>query len=160
MKKRFLMTTVLLVITLSVSWAQDATQRLVVWQKSGEKTYIDLTDEPETTFEDSKLVIKTKTTTIDFHLSNIQRYTYEGTMTAIEAPKLAPNEMRYLQGKDQMRFEGLTEGTRLTVYSLDGKQLSNQTARNGEATIVSLADYPTGTYIVKVNDVTLKFQKR
>ena len=78
MKKRLLMTTVLLVITLSVSWAQDATQRLVVWQKSGEKTYIDLTDEPETTFEDSKLVIITKTTTIDFHLSNIQRYTYEG----------------------------------------------------------------------------------
>ena len=89
MTKRLLMTTVLLVIALSVSWAQDATQRLVVWQKSGEKTYIDLTDEPETTFEDSKLVIKTKTTTIDFHLSNIQRYTYEGTMTAIEAPNSA-----------------------------------------------------------------------
>ena len=39
--------------------AQDATQRLVVWQKSGEKVYFDLAEEPETTFEGTQLVIKT-----------------------------------------------------------------------------------------------------
>ena len=140
--------------------AQDATQRLVVWQKSGEKTYIDLSEEPVTTFEDGKLVIKTSRTTIDFLLDNILRYTYEGVMTAIEQPAVKPGELRYSQNNDQMCFEGLPEGTRITVYAVDGKQLSTQTARQGEPITVSLIGYPAGTYIVKANDVTFKFLKR
>ncbi len=40
--------------------AQTATQRLVVWQKSGEKVYFDISELPETTFEDGQLVITTR----------------------------------------------------------------------------------------------------
>ena len=65
--------------------AQDATQRLVVWQKSGEKVYIDLAELPETTFEDGLLVIRGSKTSVQFQLSNILRYTYEGVgSTGIE----------------------------------------------------------------------------
>ena len=150
----------LLLMFAAVTWAQDVTQRLVVWQKNGEKVYFDLSEEPETTFEDSKLVIKTTRTTVYYQLANVLRYTYEGTMDAIDGPKLHPGEVRFLQGTDQMAFDGLPDGTTLDVYSLDGKKLFTKQALGGQRTVLSLASHPAGTYIVKVGDTTYKFMKR
>ena len=158
--KRHLLTTLLLIFVSMMTFAQDATQRLVVWQKSGEKVYFDLNEEPETTFEGTQLVIKTNTTTVYYQLENVLRYTYEGTMTAIDGPKLKPGEVRFLQGTDQMAFDGLPDGTTLEVYSLDGKKLFTKQALGGQRTVLSLASHPAGTYIVKVGDTTYKFMKR
>ena len=150
----------LLISVSMMTFAQDVTQRLVVWQKSGEKIYFDLNEEPETTFEDGKLVIKTTRTTVYYQLANVLRYTYEGTMDAIDGPKLHPGEVRFLQGTDQMAFDGLPDGTTLEVYSLDGKKLFTKQALGGQRTVLSLASHPAGTYIVKVGDTTYKFMKR
>ena len=95
--KKILLTNLLLVQTIG-AWAQEATQRLVVWQKSGEKVYFDLAEEPETTFEDGKLVITTTKTTVFYQLENVLRYTYEGPMTGIGGPKLKPGEIIFRQG--------------------------------------------------------------
>ena len=155
------LTLLMLLLALSLTaWAEDdSTQRLVVWQKSGEKVYFDLTEKPETTFEEGQLVIKTTKTTVYYLLQNVLRYTYEGTMTAIDGPKLKPGEVRFLQGTDQMAFDGLPDGLTLELYSLDGKKLSTQT-HGGERTVLSLAGYPAGTYVVKIGDATYKFLKR
>ena len=158
--KRQLLTTFVLIFVSMMTFAQDATQRLVVWQKSGEKVYFDLNEEPETTFEGTQLVIKTNTTTVYYQLENVLRYTYEGTMTAIDGPKLKPGEVRFMQGSDQMAFDGLPDGTTLEVYSLDGKKLFTKQALGGQRTVLSLANQPAGTYIVKVGDATYKFLKR
>lgn len=158
--KRQILTTFVLFFVSMMTFAQDATQRLVVWQKSGEKVYFDLNEEPETTFEGTQLVIKTNTTTVYYQLENVLRYTYEGTMTAIEGPKLKPGEVRFMQGSDQMAFDGLPDGTTLEVYSLDGKKLFTKQALSGQRTVLSLASHPAGTYIVKVGDATYKFLKR
>ena len=77
MKTRTITLMLLLLSTLT-SWADDETQRLVVWQKSGQKVYINLTEEPETTFEGGNLVIRTSRTTVSYPLTNVLRYTYEG----------------------------------------------------------------------------------
>lgn len=147
-------------IAISLSAQNDATQRMVVWQRSGEKVYFDLTEEPETTFENGKLVIKTTKATVYYLLENVLRYTFEGVSTAIDELKLKPGEVRFLQGKDYMSFEGLGEGTPLELYSIDGKKLSTMHASGGQRTILSLASQPVGTYIVKVGDATFKFLKR
>ena len=156
-KRTFLM--LMLAIATVGAWAQSA-PRLVVWQKSGEKVYFALSEEPETTFDDGKLVIKTTKTTVYYQLENVLRYTYEGTIDAIDGPKLRPGEVIFRQGVDQMAFDGLADGTRLTVYALDGKQLQTITAHGGQQTVVSLAGQPAGTYIVKLGDATFKFVKR
>ena len=159
MKTRLTITILLLMLAMT-TWAQNNTQRLVVWQKSGEKVYFDLTEEPETTFEGTQLVIKTTKTTAYYQLENVLRYTYEGTKTAIDGPKLRPGEIVFRQGADQMAFDGLADGTRIDVYTLDGKLLKSQTARGSQQAVVSLASQPAGTYIVKVGDATYKFLKR
>ena len=154
-------TLMLLLLSVFTSWADDETQRLVVWQKSGQKVFFDLTEEPETTFEGGKLVIRTSRTTVSYPLTNVLRYTYEGgTITDVGEAKVHPGEMRFLQNDDTMAFDGLPEGMRLDVYTLDGLKVKTVQAQNGQRTTISLADQPAGTYIVKAGDATFKFLKR
>ena len=159
MKKRKILLLLLFVIPV-LGWAQNDTQRLVVWLKSGEKVYFDLTEEPRTTFEEGKLVITTSLTTVYYLLENVQRYTHEGAMTNIEVSTLRPGELVYMQNNDEMAFEGLPDGAVLDLYSIDGRKLNTTRANTGKRTVVSLAGFPTGTYILKCGDVTYKFVKR
>ena len=161
MKMKMKLTVMTLLLTMTIGlWAQNTTQRLVVWQKNGEKVYFDLAEEPKTTFEDGKLVIKTTKTTVYYHLENVLRYTYEGEIPNVDGMKLKPGEIRFFQGKDKMAFDGLPNGQNISVYSLDGKLLKTQTSHSGQQTVISLTSYPTGTYIVKVGDATYEFQKQ
>lgn len=152
----------LLWLTAAGASAQDnAAQRLVVWMQDGQKVYFDLAKEPETTFDNGQLIIKCSGEAAAYYqLANVLRYTYEGAMTAIDAPKLRPGEVVFRQGTDQMQFDGLADGTQLAVYALDGKLLFTQTARSGQTATVSLAGRPAGTYLVKVGDATYKLMKR
>ena len=150
----------LLLATLT-SWADDETQRLVVWQKGGQKVYFKLTEEPETTFEGGNLVIRTSRTTVSYPLTNVLRYTYEGgTITDVGDVKMRPGEVRFLQNAEQMAFDGLQDGTILEVYTLDGVKIKTVKAQGGQRTVVSLADQVAGTYIVKAGEATYKFLKR
>ncbi len=63
MKQRLLLLSLLFCFAATAMWAQAATKRLVLWQKSGEKVYFDLNDMPETTFENGLFVIKTNNAT-------------------------------------------------------------------------------------------------
>ena len=158
MRTRLLLALFFLIMTAG-AWA-DTQQRLIVWMKDGQKVYYDLAEEPETTFEDGKLAIKTTKTTVYYQLENVLRYTYDGDITDVVGPKLRPNEIRFMQGKDQMAFDGLADGTVLEIYSLDGMKLGTMQAKGGERTTISFTNRPAGTYIVKVGEASYKFLKR
>ncbi|MBO7067521.1 MAG: T9SS type A sorting domain-containing protein [Bacteroidaceae bacterium] len=158
MKKSYLFL-LLFLLTATMTWA-DTQQKLIVWMKNGQKVEFNLAEEPETTFEDGKLVIKTTKTTVYYLLENVLRYTYDGDITDVVGPKLRPNEIRFMQSTDQMAFDGLADGTQLEIYSLDGMKLGTMQAKGGVRTTVSFSNRPAGTYIVKVGDATYKFLKR
>ena len=161
MKQRLLFLFILFGFAVSSTMAQrDVTQRLVVWLKGGQKVYQDLADQPETTFGEGKLWLKTDKVSVSYPLTDVLRYTFEGTTTAIETPSTRPGEIRFLQGSDSMAFDGLPEGASLALYTLDGKQLSTVKARGGQRTVISLSNYPSGVYIVKMGDAAFKFVKR
>ena len=142
----------------SISVVSD--QKLVVWMKSGKKVYYDLTDRPETTFASGKLILTTDRTTISYNLSDVIKYTYEGTLLALAPSRIKDGSIRYSQGRDSMQFDGLSEGERIELYSEDGRFLSLQEAQGGEPAIVSFSSMPEGNYIVKVREANYKFQKR
>ena len=159
MKQRLLILFMSLIAVASGTWA-DTQQRLIVWMKNGDKVYFNLVEEPETTFENGKLAIKTTKSTVYYQLENVLRYTYDGDITDVVGPKLRPNEIRFMQGKDQMAFDGLADGTELEIYSLDGMKLGTMQAKGGERTTVSFTNRPAGTYIVKVGNASYKFLKK
>lgn len=159
MKQRLLILFMSLIAVASGTWA-DTQQRLIVWMKNGDKVYFNLVEEPETTFENGLLIIKTTRSTVSYQLENVLRYTYDGDITDVVGPKLRPNEIRFMQGTDQMAFDGLADGTQLEIYSLDGMKLGTIQAKGGERTTVSFSNRPAGTYIVKVGEASYKFLKR
>ncbi len=135
-------------------------QRLVIWLMDGTKVYHDLTDEPETTFQDGALFLKTDKVSISYPLENVKRYTYEGSFPKVGIQPVRSGEVRFSQGANEMRFDGLPAGTVLQLYAPDGRLLSTQTSTEGLPAVVSLKNMPTGTYIVKAGDATYKFLKK
>ena len=139
--------------------AQDTTRRLVVWQKSGEKVYIDLAELPETTFEDGLLVIRGSKTSVQFQLSNILRYTYEGvSSTGIE--QLDGHTISISKEGDSVTLRNLSDGSTVSIYSANGTLLEERAATSRQPLTLSVGQRPAGVYIVKAGKETIKLMKR
>lgn len=158
--KTKILTMLMLLSFASASWAQSATQQLVVWLKDGSKVHYQLSDEPKTTFENGALFLSTNSVSVSYPIENLLYYTYEGDMVPLGVDHLQPGEVRVSQGDDAMSFRGLRAGTPISVYSIDGKLLSTQKSGHDTVTNVSFVSLPAGTYIIKVNNQTIKFRKK
>ena len=158
MKTRLTITILLLMLAMTTR-AQNAAPRLVVWQKSGEKTYFELNEMPETTFEDGLLVIRSSKASASFHLENLLRYTYEGVSPS--AIDLLPSERAVIIAKDGdgVTFRNLTDGTSVSVYSANGMLVEQRTATAGQPLTISIAQRPAGVYVVKAGKETIKLMK-
>lgn len=143
-----------------VASADDEIQRLVVWLSNGQKITHELTDEPETRFANGMLMLSTKKVSISYPIAQVLRYTFEGYIPVVSVPAVKKGEVRFSQGTDEMRFDGLAGGTVLKLYAPDGKLLRTQTAAEGQPAVVSLKGQSAGLYIVKVGDASYKFMKR
>lgn len=160
MKVKFTILSLLFAFVATATWAQGVSKRLVLWQKSGEKVYFDLNDMPETTFENGMLVIKTNNASVQYHLENILRYTFEGTgNTGIN---LQPSErsISISQTGDEVTMRNLSEGTTVTVYAANGTLLEQRTVSGRSPFTLSVAQRPAGVYIVKAGSETIKLMKR
>lgn len=142
----------------SISVISD--QKLVVLLKTGEQIYFNLDEHPVTTFGPGTLILTTDRSVVTYNLTNVVRYTYEGTMVALSPMRVKQGNIRYSQGKESIQFEGLAEGEHIEIYSSDGELLSVQEAESGIPTTISFSGMPSGDYIVKLNDATYKFQKQ
>lgn len=151
--------TMLLIAANSTTACGQAQQYLVVWQKSGEKVYFDLTERPRTTFEGSNLVITTTTLTVSYPLEQVLRYTYELPPSGINNVNLS-KLVRISHRDNVLYLENLKPGTRIQLFTADGKMIATQQADGTQTITISLAQRPAGVYIVKANDVTYKMMKQ
>ena len=143
----------------TVAWTQTATQRLVVWQKSGEKIYIDMTDEPRTTFENGLLVITSNSprSNYQFQLSNILRYTFEGGSTDIGT--IVSRDLTVAQNDEGVTLKNVPNGTIVRMFDSSGRLLDSRKS-DGAPILFSLQSRPAGVYLVNLNDKTFKISKR
>ena len=130
MKQRLLLLSLLFCFAATPMWAQTATKRLVLWQKSGEKVYFDLNDMPETTFENGLF-------------DNVLRYTFEGTgNTGIS---LLPSERSISLSKegDEVTMRNLRAGTVVTIYAANGTILETRKVTDSQPLTLSVAQRPS-----------------
>ena len=158
MKQKLLTFTMLLMFSVGI-WAQKAAPRLVVWQKSGDKVYYELADQPETTFEDGLLVISTKKTTIEYQLGDILRYTYEGAGTSDIDLLATEHSVSISKEGDSVTLRNLREGSTVSLYAANGILVEQFTAHDGQPLTVSLGTRPAGLYILKAGSETIKMMK-
>ena len=156
---RLFFTLCLLVVTITAA-AQSDSPKLVVWQKNGEKVIFDLDQLPETTFGGGVLTIKTTTATVSYQLSNILRYTYENVKeTAVE---LLPAErsIKISERGDEVTFRNLKPGSVVNLYDLGGQLLEQRKTESLNPLIISVQNRPSGVYIVKSGEETIKLMRK
>ncbi len=153
-----LLTVLLLALPVTL-WAQTPKQQLVVWLKSGDKVYFDLAELPETSFENGQFIIKTSKTTVYYQFESILRYTFQGVNTSVE---LLPNErsVSVSQDGDGVTFQNLKAGATVSIYAANGVLMEQLTANGGEPLRCSVANRPSGVYLVKAGNQTIKLLKR
>ena len=158
-KARLLFATLLLAVG-SLTTRAQTTPRLVVWQKSGEKVYYELASLPETTFENGQLVIRCEGQAAAYYqLYNILRYTYEGVgSTGID---LLPGEHAISVSREgnSVTYRNLPAGTTVSLYTANGMLIEQRKAEAGQKLTLSVANRPSGVYIVKAGKETIKLMK-
>ena len=96
--------------------------------------------------------------------------TMSGKLSTITFRQLEATDVKSAKTKSEVAtYSGLiqqkiilsncTAGTAILVYSLNGTKLLTQTANEGK-TEIWVGDLPTGVYLLKAGDITIKFTKK
>lgn len=154
--KKILLTAILMAFITSWSFAGPA---LKVWKKDKSTVLLALSEHPVTTFSNGKLVIKTSSTTIEYPLADVLRYTYEGVETGIDNYE-SDNNIVVRQEADKLSLSNVKAGEEVRLYSSSGSLLQIVKSNGTEPVVISLSSRPQGVYIVKSGKETIKLMKR
>lgn len=139
--------------------AQDNPACLVVWQKNGQKVRFELAQQPETSFGNGVLTIKTNTSTVAYQLTDILRYTYENVKETGVETMPADKSIKINERGDEVTFRNLKAGTVICLYDLRGVLIDKRKAEGLNPLTISIANRPSGVYIVKTGEETIKLLK-
>lgn len=104
------------------------------------------------------MVITTTTTTINYPLTKIQRYTYEGGTLSVRDVK--PDGISISHDGDLVIVKGLATGKTVAVHRVDGVQLLVKRSDGSDRLTLSLEKLPAGVYVIKADEITYKLLKR
>ena len=133
---------------------------LVVWKADGTKAYYELNNMPETTFENGKLVIRTQSATVEYPMSEVLRYTYDGVDTKGVSKARGLHGAMVKREQNSVTIVNLKEGSQVQLFNSEGALLDTKTSNGEEPVFISVANQPNGVYIVKYESQTLKLIKR
>ena len=132
-----------------MSYADNA--RIVIKQKGGNETTLELSTNPVITFSGEDLVITNDYTTISIPLDDIDKYEVTDGTTGIEPKTIEP-----LFSNGHVIFNGIPMGCPIHIYALDGRMVSQVKAGSSGRAEVSLEDLPKGAFIIATQNNRIK----
>lgn len=131
---------------------------LFVWSKTGEKVGYVLSERPKITFNKTALTVISDGVEISYPIDNFRCITYEkNDVTSIKETGIGE---LYSLKNNSLFFHNLKANDLISIFSIDGVLLySKSVQHNGEFTI-SLSDFNTKAFIVKMNNLTFKIVKK
>ena len=89
-------------------------------------------------------------------------FVVEQVTTAIERPTVQPNgdDIRPTIAFGEAKFNGLKAGTRIMVYSVEGKAITTVTATTDGQATVDLRSLPKGIYILRTPAKSFKIYNK
>lgn len=139
----------LLLVGIQLSWADDAT--IVIKQKGGKETLLELSTNPVITFEDESMVVTTSLKQIFIPLGDIVEYTVSGAASGIKTIPAVP-EFR----NGCVVFSDLPPGTPICVHSIDGRLINRHTIDYTGVGTVRIDNLPEGVNVISVLNKTIK----
>ena len=146
---------VLLMAALALPAAMKAqTPTLVLHHADGKTSEVELYTMPRIQFQADKMIITSQGVSQEFAKADVVRFTYKGFGTGISTVQ---PETRYRVDEDHVTFYGINGTDRISVYNASGVQIPVRLTADGNDAVLSLAQLPSGVYLVTINGRTLKF---
>ena len=130
--------------------------RLIVWKTDGSKVFYELNDMPETTFENGNLVIRTQSASVEYPLTEVLKFTYDGLSKKGVSEARSVNKALVKREPNTVTLANLKEGSVVQLFNSDGTLLDTKTSNGMDNVVISVAPYPSGVYLVKYESQTLK----
>lgn len=145
--KRILAVGMLVGAGLSAVRAEEA--RLIITTKSGTVAEFLIADSPVITYQDNLLNIRGGGSEISVEADAVGSFDF------------VPSEESGVDiiSIDGSRFSGLRPGSKVDVYTLDGRLAATFTADGSQSASVNLSALASGYYIVRTPDTSFKIKK-
>lgn len=137
---------------------------LIISLTDGSESKFALADNPVITFNGDTLLITCASDELSVDLNGIKdyRFSVEQVSTRIDRPSVTPNggEVRPTIAFGEAKFSGLEAGTRVMVYTIEGKAITTvKASADGEA-LVDLRSLPKGIYILRTPTKSFKIYNK
>lgn len=159
MKK--LITLLFLVLGIISIRAEETTQ-LVILSKDGTKVSYLLRDFPQISLTGGDITVMSKGVSVTYSVSQTEKFYYEPVENKIESGirDLQTEELTYRFNGNAIIFSALKADSQISMYSINGSLLfSKSNIAEGEY-VLSLDNFSTGAYVMKVNEITCKIIKQ
>lgn len=159
--KKILFSTLMMFFVPFLALASNEPTELIIKMKSGDVKSFLLSDKPVITFDSEHLNV----TSTDFSTTydNVESiYFQDNTTTSINNADKLPQAQFVFKFTDShtITITGCSLEDRLTVYSLNGMNISADVERTSDSIVINLENLPKGFYIIRVNSQSFKIQKR
>lgn len=148
---------VVLLLFLSCLWMQ-AQEVLVIHLQAGGDASFALAQQPVITLEGESMVVKGSQINYSVPISDVAYYHFAASGTDIQQPQMANNKPVISNG--HVQFSGLAAGSRVCVYTIDGKQLGSYRADDSGCVDVDVTTLSKGIYVLKSPTTSIKITNR
>ncbi len=150
--------TAFLLLPAALRAADGNGQQLVLTLNNGNVSKFALTDNPVITYSGSDLIVTCGEAVLQTSMADITAVSFE------EGSSAGIGVIDYRGGTPSFSFqtasfEGLPAGTRISVFTTDGKAVSTVTADGEGKARISMDSLPTGVYILRAPNKSYKFKK-
>lgn len=129
---------------------------LVLWHADGTQTRIALYKKPQITFDGEQVNITSPVLNLQYPSTNVLKFTYEGTSSAIRAPK---GDASYRQEGERIYFDKRVTSDKVALYTSGGVRVPVQLQQTERGLSLSLSSIPSGVYLLSINGKTSKIVK-
>lgn len=144
-------TGLIFLVALSFS-ARSEAYTLAVTTVDGQKQQIELNDYPKITMNGGRLVIKSKTATVDFDLQKVADFRY---VDAASVNSVVSDQSVIRQG-DRLIFKAEDRDLAVSVCDVSGVVVFSRMIQVGDESDFDLSQLAAGVYVVSVNNVSFK----
>lgn len=153
MKKIIFLIVVFLCTAVQGAWSQT----LLIWNETSVLQKVDLKKKPVVTLLDDKFVVDGEGISLEYDITDVRRFTYEGLETGINNAKAQPVVRRY---DDRIVLCDVKSESVVSLHMLDGKSVPVKLVSEGSDMVLRLNDLPAGVYLLTVNGRTTKLMKK
>lgn len=132
-------------------------QTLLIWDETSVLQKIDLKKKPVVTLLNDKFVVIGEGISLEYGITDVRRFTYEGLKDGINNAVTQPVVRRY---DNRIVFCGIKSEGAVSLHKLDGKSVPVKLVPQGSDMVLRLNDLPTGVYLLTVNGRTTKLMKK